>query len=79
MATMMVFGKQFALSTSKSRFPSTLKLCSYMSSNSFINNKSPSKKDALDSMLRVDHAGEFGAVRIYEGQVFFTSKSIESF
>ena len=24
---------------------------------------------ALDAMIRVDHAGEFGAVRIYEGQL----------
>ena len=28
-----------------------------------------SKKDMLDSMIRVDHAGEYGAVRIYEGQL----------
>ena len=27
------------------------------------------KHDVLDSMLRVDHAGEYGAVRIYEGQI----------
>ena len=25
--------------------------------------------DALDEVIRVDHAGEFGAVRIYEGQL----------
>lgn len=26
-------------------------------------------KDELDAMIRVDHAGEYGAVRIYEGQL----------
>lgn len=26
-------------------------------------------KDKLDNMLRVDHAGEYGAVRIYKGQL----------
>ncbi len=29
----------------------------------------PSKKDMLERMIRVDHAGEYGAVRIYEGQL----------
>lgn len=28
-----------------------------------------SKADMLESMIRVDHAGEYGAVRIYEGQM----------
>ncbi|MEX0694143.1 MAG: demethoxyubiquinone hydroxylase family protein [Rhodospirillales bacterium] len=28
-----------------------------------------SKTQMLDSMIRVDHAGEYGAVRIYEGQL----------
>ena len=28
-----------------------------------------SKKDMLERMIRVDHAGEYGAVRIYEGQL----------
>lgn len=27
------------------------------------------RREIIESMLRVDHAGEFGAVRIYEGQV----------
>lgn len=27
------------------------------------------KKQSIDSMIRVDHAGEYGAVRIYEGQI----------
>lgn len=26
----------------------------------------------IEEMLRVDHAGEYGAVRIYEGQLAFT-------
>lgn len=29
----------------------------------------PSKDEMLESMIRVDHAGEYGAVRIYEGQL----------
>lgn len=29
----------------------------------------PSKEELIDSILRVDHAGEYGAVRIYEGQL----------
>jgi ubiquinone biosynthesis monooxygenase Coq7 len=28
-----------------------------------------SKKEQLDRIIRVDHAGEYGAVRIYEGQL----------
>jgi ubiquinone biosynthesis monooxygenase Coq7 len=29
----------------------------------------PSRQELVDSMIRVDHAGEHGAVRIYEGQL----------
>merc|ERR1711865_1009734 len=29
----------------------------------------PRKRHLVESMLRVDHAGEWGAVRIYEGQL----------
>ena len=29
----------------------------------------PSKEELVESMIRVDHAGEHGAVRIYEGQL----------
>ncbi len=29
----------------------------------------PSKPEMLERMIRVDHAGEYGAVRIYEGQL----------
>lgn len=29
----------------------------------------PSTKEQIDSMIRVDHAGEYGAVRIYQGQL----------
>lgn len=29
----------------------------------------PTRKEMIDSMIRVDHAGEHGAVRIYEGQL----------
>lgn len=34
-----------------------------------------SKKDMLERMIRVDHAGEYGAVRIYEGQLAVLGKS----
>lgn len=30
---------------------------------------SPSQKDKIHAMIRVDHAGEYGAVRIYQGQL----------
>ncbi len=29
----------------------------------------PNRREMLDRMIRVDHAGEYGAVRIYEGQL----------
>lgn len=35
----------------------------------------PDRKQALERMLRVDHAGEYGAVRIYEGQLAVLGKS----
>jgi ubiquinone biosynthesis monooxygenase Coq7 len=31
--------------------------------------------ESLDEMLRVDHAGEYGANRIYEGQLLVLGKS----
>lgn len=33
-----------------------------------------SKKEMLERMIRVDHAGEYGAVRIYEGQLAVLGK-----
>ena len=36
-----------------------------------------SKKDMLESMIRVDHAGEYGAVRIYEGQLAVLGNSVD--
>ncbi len=33
------------------------------------NYKPGDQKKSMDRMLRVDHAGEYGAVRIYEGQI----------
>ncbi len=36
-----------------------------------------SKKDMLESMIRVDHAGEYGAVRIYEGQLAVLGESAD--
>jgi ubiquinone biosynthesis monooxygenase Coq7 len=35
----------------------------------------PSPEDSVERMIRVDHAGEFGAVRIYEGQLAVLGKS----
>ncbi len=37
--------------------------------SSKVTNQSAKTKAMLDRMLRVDHAGEYGAVRIYEGQM----------
>jgi ubiquinone biosynthesis monooxygenase Coq7 len=35
----------------------------------------PSPEEAVERMIRVDHAGEYGAVRIYEGQLAVLGKS----
>ena len=35
----------------------------------------PNKDQVVERMLRVDHAGEYGAVRIYEGQLAVLGKS----
>ncbi|HKF74199.1 MAG TPA: demethoxyubiquinone hydroxylase family protein [Stellaceae bacterium] len=35
----------------------------------------PSPAEAIERMIRVDHAGEYGAVRIYEGQLAVLGKS----
>ena len=34
----------------------------------------PSKEEYLERLIRVDHAGEYGAVRIYEGQLAILGK-----
>ena len=34
----------------------------------------PSKEEYVERMIRVDHAGEYGAVRIYEGQLAVLGK-----
>ena len=34
----------------------------------------PSKEQLIERMIRVDHAGEYGAVRIYEGQLAVLAK-----
>ena len=31
--------------------------------------KAPGANTSIEAMIRVDHAGEYGAVRIYEGQL----------
>ena len=35
----------------------------------------PTKEELVDAMIRVDHAGEYGAVRIYQGQLAILSGS----
>ncbi len=35
----------------------------------------PNKEQSVERMLRVDHAGEYGAVRIYEGQLAVLGKT----
>lgn len=38
--------------------------------DSFLRAKDVSKKEMVDEMIRVDHAGEIGAVEIYKGQMW---------
>ncbi len=38
----------------------------------------PSPKDLIARMIRVDHAGEFGAIRIYEGQLAVLGKHADA-
>jgi ubiquinone biosynthesis monooxygenase Coq7 len=35
----------------------------------------PNSKEKIQEIIRVDHAGEFGAKRIYEGQIAYTKNS----
>tara|TARA_B100000029_G_scaffold370023_2_gene363852 strand:+ start:174 stop:740 length:567 start_codon:yes stop_codon:yes gene_type:complete len=37
--------------------------------------KSKTNKYLLDEIIRVDHAGEYGATKIYDGQIFIFGKS----
>lgn len=34
-----------------------------------IRTSDPERRNLIDDILRVDHAGEYGAVRIYQGQL----------
>jgi len=38
----------------------------------------PDREQAIERMIRVDHAGEYGAVRIYEGQLAVLGKSAKA-
>lgn len=38
----------------------------------------PTKREMLERMIRVDHAGEYGAVRIYEGQLAVLGRTTEA-
>lgn len=35
----------------------------------------PTRRELVDRMIRVDHAGEYGAIRIYEGQLAVLGRS----
>ena len=37
-------------------------------------NKASTDKNILDEIIRVDHAGEYGATRIYDGQIAIFGK-----
>ena len=39
-------------------------------------NKPSTDKNILDEIIRVDHAGEYGATRIYDGQIAIFGKEI---
>ena len=45
------------------------------SKNKKINSKSKTSKFVLEEIIRVDHAGEYGATKIYDGQIFIFGKS----
>ena len=38
-------------------------------------NKTLTDKNVLDEIIRVDHAGEYGATRIYDGQIAIFGKN----
>ena len=38
-------------------------------------NKASTDKNILDEIIRVDHAGEYGATRIYDGQIAIFGKN----
>ena len=38
-------------------------------------NKKPTDRETLEEIIRVDHAGEYGATRIYDGQIAVFGKS----
>lgn len=38
----------------------------------------PTRRQRIDRMVRVDHAGEYGAVRIYEGQLAVLGRSADA-
>ena len=39
------------------------------------NNKTSTKREILEEIIRVDHAGEYGATRIYDGQIAVFGKN----
>ena len=38
-------------------------------------NRASTDKNILDEIIRVDHAGEYGATRIYDGQIAIFGKN----
>ena len=39
------------------------------------NNKKSTDRETLEEIIRVDHAGEYGATRIYDGQIAVFGKN----
>ncbi|KAA0168530.1 hypothetical protein FNF27_00970 [Cafeteria roenbergensis] len=46
--------------------------------SSHLSSPDPSRKAKIDEIIRVDHAGETAAVRIYEGQMFVLGRNKET-
>jgi len=59
---------RFGLHTTIPRYTVYISL-RHIASQSKVAPVSPRVRELLDRLLRVDHAGEYGAVRIYQGQL----------
>ena len=52
-----------------------IKKKSFKKKKSVRKNKAKTDKNILDEIIRVDHAGEYGATRIYDGQIAIFGKN----
>ncbi len=52
-----------------------IKFMSNKKNNSNRNSKKKTKREILEQIIRVDHAGEYGATRIYDGQIAVFGKN----